>query len=140
MIQFFINGLEIDMSQNYIKYLILSLRYAVLCFQLVACNKGILNSLDDVGLTVETTSNGLLIKNVTREPVYLFIVERNTAALIDWFPGCGESNRLDSGKSKYIAYEDIFGYTEKCEVIVYWWHCDLIFEPGFINNLIVKAY
>lgn len=113
---------------------------AILCLQLVACSKGVLNTSDDEGLTAQATSNDILVTNRTHEPVYLFMVERNTAARLDWIPGCAENNGLNPGESKYFAYENIFGYSENCEVIVYWWHCDSNSKPGLMNYIIIKAY
>ena len=124
----------------YLKYLSRIFIYAILCLQLVACSEGILNHPDYNGLTAIATSDSILIINRTNKTVGLFLVERNSAELIDWLLDCWEDNRLNPNESKYFAYENIFGYTENCEVIVYWWHCDSNFTPGFMNHLIIEAY
>lgn len=75
-----------------------------------------------------TTSNGAIeIRNGTERSVFTFIVERQTAALIDWMPCLPHPNvrcggGVGEGQTLRIPYASINGYKPGAtEAIVYWW-------------------
>ena len=52
-----------------------------------------------------------------------FVVDAATAALIDWIPCVAEDcPGIMPGESLIIPADDIVGFGESDQVIVYWWH------------------
>ncbi|HEX2091696.1 MAG TPA: hypothetical protein VHG28_04805 [Longimicrobiaceae bacterium] len=80
-------------------------------------------------LEIRADGARLHLTNHAARPVYTFIVERATAALIDWAP-CVDPAKCEGiapGQERRVPYEQIGGYTRGArEGIVYWWHL----EPG----------
>lgn len=81
--------------------------------------------LSENKITIQVTNFSIIIKNHHDSPVHFLAVESKTALLIDWYPACeaDSQNRIDPNKSTEIAFKDIHGYYEKCEIIIYWWLC-----------------
>ena len=77
------------------------------------------------GITIRVSDHSITIMNHNMFPIRFLVVESKTALLIDWYPGCKteDQNRIPALKSMEISYEDIFGYTENCEIIFNWWFC-----------------
>jgi hypothetical protein len=84
---------------------------------------------DSTGITAEefgirTTGEEVVLSNGTEKPTYYFIVERETAAVLD-FATCVEGPRCKSvapGSTARIPYRQIAGYkADRKEAIVYWW-------------------
>lgn len=86
----------------------------------------------------------LAITNSSDLPVYHFVVERQTAALIDWIactdPSCPN---VAPHTRKLVPYDQIAGYEAgDREAIVYWWHLEPLATGGFqadsIRALVVR--
>jgi len=74
--------------------------------------------------TVQTTGEEVMLSNEADKPTFYFIVERETAALLDFDP-CVKGPDCKSvapGKTVRIPYRQIAGYKpDRREAIVYWW-------------------
>jgi hypothetical protein len=96
-------------------------RTAVLMTAL-ACGDSTATSEDQ--FTIRTTGEEVVLSNATERPTYYFIVERETAAVLD-FATCVEGPRCQNvapGGSARIPYRQIAGYRpDRKEAIVYWW-------------------
>jgi hypothetical protein len=77
------------------------------------------------GITIRASDHSITITNHNIYPIRFFAVESKTAMLIDWVPACdtNDQNQIPASESIEIMYEDISGYTENCQIIVYWWFC-----------------
>lgn len=75
-------------------------------------------------LTGEFIGSDLEINNGHFESVYVFPVDEDVAAVIDWIPLSTEENEIKAGSARRIAKSDIMGFKEDGKVIVYYW-----FEP-----------
>ena len=75
-------------------------------------------------LTIQTTGEEVILSNPAERPAFYFIVERETAAVLD-FATCVEGPRCKSvapGTTARIPYRQIAGYKpDRKEAIVYWW-------------------
>ena len=75
-------------------------------------------------LTIHTTGEEVVLSNPAERPAFYFIVERETAAVLD-FATCVEGPRCKSvspGTTARIPYRQIAGYKpDRKEAIVYWW-------------------
>lgn len=96
------------------------------CAALVACGR----AEDPAGpvtvvVAVQAAERTLTVRNPGREPLAVFVVERQTAALINWAP-CASTGpgclRLAPGGSITVAYTEVTGWTPQAtEAIVYTW-------------------
>jgi hypothetical protein len=77
---------------------------------------------DPSGVQVVASTSSITIINSSRNAVYYFAIEQNTAAFTDWFGTCTASNEVGEGKTKEVAYLQVTGYREGCTVLLYWWH------------------
>jgi hypothetical protein len=75
-------------------------------------------------LTIKTTGEEVVLSNPAEKPAFYFIVERETAAVLD-FATCVEGPRCKNvapGTTARIPYRQIAGYRpDRKEAIVYWW-------------------
>jgi hypothetical protein len=96
----------------------------IILFFIIYCQKNS-TSFPNEGVAIEVSDHSITITNHNLFPIHFHVVERETAALSNWYPSCGteDSNQIPSFKSMEISYEDISGYTENCEIIFYWWFC-----------------
>lgn len=81
--------------------------------------------VEDEGLRVRAEDGAVSLRNGTGAAVFYFLVERNTAAVIDWIPCLDPETcaRVDDGETLRIAHEEITGWEEgESEAILYWWH------------------
>lgn len=85
----------------------------------------------DGPMYVRASAESVTLHNRTSQPVYVFLVERESAALIDWAP-CPNPDTCDGlapGERRTIRYEQIAGYERgEKEALFYWWH--LMRQPG----------
>jgi hypothetical protein len=88
----------------------------------LACGDTTSNTEDQ--FTIQTTGEEVVLSNATEKPTYYFIVERETAAVLD-FTTCVEGPRCQNvpgGATVRIPYRQITGYSpDRKEAIVYWW-------------------
>jgi len=76
-------------------------------------------------VSVAPTATGITIVNQTERPVYLFAVNAETLALLDWAPCTGGTNcpALAQGAQRDIAWADIYWYAPTVkQYTVYWWN------------------
>ena len=99
-------------------------RFAVLLLALaaLACGDTTAPAADE--FTIQTTGEEIVLSNAADKPTFYFIVERQTAALLD-FATCVQGrdcNSVAPGKTVRIPYRQIAGYKpDRKEAIVYWW-------------------
>jgi hypothetical protein len=75
------------------------------------------------GVTVWALSEVVVIENDRSAKIVHFVVDAATAALIDWIPCVAEDcPGIMPGESLIIPADDIVGFGESDQVIVYWWH------------------
>src|SRR5205807_6487729 len=74
-------------------------------------------------LRIVARDSALQLENLSSEPVFYFVYERQAAALIDWTPCVGQSCPSLAGHAKTgVPYATIGGYAPgKTEAIVWWW-------------------
>lgn len=61
------------------------------------------------------------VKNKTDTPVWYMVVERETAATINWVRTKEERNKLVPGVTKEIPLQEVFGYEKGDEILFYYW-------------------
>ena len=84
-------------------------------------------------ITGEFINEDLKISNGHFESIYVFPVDQDVAAVIDWVPFSSEENEVKASSSKRISKSDIMGFKEEGKVIIYYW-----FDPEEeIFNLVV---
>jgi hypothetical protein len=88
----------------------------------LACGDSTAQSEDE--FTAQANGEEVMLSNEAHQPTFYFIVERETAALLDFDP-CVQGPDCKSvppGKTVRIPYRQIAGYkTDRKEAIVYWW-------------------
>jgi hypothetical protein len=96
--------------------------------------------------TIQTTGEEVVLSNAADKPTFYFIVERETAALLD-FATCVKGPDCKSvapGKTIRIPYRQIAGYRpERKEAIVYWWRSVLAATGPRVDKLrnqVVELY
>jgi hypothetical protein len=98
---------------------------------------------DPAGLTIVAKQCALSVTNNTADTVHYYVVERQTASLINWAAGCGTINAVGRNRTREIPYSTVSGYYKGCELLVYWWHCYQAtngeLQPGPIRAIIVKT-
>jgi hypothetical protein len=76
-------------------------------------------------VAVTPTDAGLTIVNQTDRPIYLFAVNAETLALLDWAPCAGGANcpALAQGARRDIPWADVYWYAPNVkQYTVYWWN------------------
>jgi hypothetical protein len=84
-------------------------------------------------LLVTARPPSLRLNNRSDSPLYYFIVERESSALVDWIvcalPSCPG---VEPHSEKSIPYSQIVGYRDgEREAIVYWWRIVPVPSGGF---------
>ena len=105
---------------------------------LSSCNGVTENSLNEIGVSL--SNKKIKIVNESDRTIYLFIVEQNYAALIDWFPGY-DGLRVEPGKFIVINYQDvpngkITSVDHGDNIIIYYWERALKNNPSIRNKVI----
>jgi hypothetical protein len=80
------------------------------------------------GLSIAPMTDGFSVRNQTERPVYLFSLERNMAALVDWIPCTGGTGCevLVQGEIRTIPWSAVFGAdASRSEYLVYWWNVEM---------------
>jgi hypothetical protein len=97
---------------------------------------------DPAGLTIVAKQSDISVTNNTADTVHCYVVERQTASLINWAAGCG-FNTVGCNRTREIPYSTVSGYFKGCEALLYWWHCYQAtngeLQPGPIRAIIVKT-
>jgi len=86
---------------------------------LVSCS-----DLGEETLSVRTTSEGLDLYNTTSETTYYTVFTRESLVACLWKP-CDDPLTCPAvlpGSLAHVLYKDIWLYTERAELVVYWWH------------------
>ncbi len=76
---------------------------------------------DENEVNASFTRNELLVQNGTNSSVYIFAVDQETAAVIDWAPVSSDENRVSANNSRSFDKSTIVGFEEGEPVIVYYW-------------------
>jgi len=121
-----------------------SLDALILAVAAAACVSPVIAS-EDGTLRVQANGHHLIMVNRSDAPAFYFLVERETAAVIDWVPCVdlgGDCPTVSAHDGIQVKYTEIAGYTpEAREISVYWWfavadqHGGL--RPDSIRTLIV---
>ena len=97
--------------------------FVFILFATISCTSPTENSASSVELTIEAEE--LIVKNNTEQTVYIFAVERNILAVINWAP---HFNNPSIARKKSITIplsEIINGKSETVKegdtIIVHWW-------------------
>jgi hypothetical protein len=99
-------------------------RFSQLVILMAALACGDPTSTTQDQLTIQTTGQDVVLSNASEKPTFYFIVERGTAAVLDFTtcvegPGC---RSVASGATVRIPYRQITGYgPDRKEAIVFWW-------------------
>ena len=77
-------------------------------------------------LVIESLQNEIKITNNSEETIYLFVVDQEAAALINWAPFFDEP-LVYSGKSIFYSYEEIYNGRGRSAakgdaIIIYFWN------------------
>jgi hypothetical protein len=98
------------------------LSYLLIPFAALACGDSSAPAEDE--FTVQSTGEEITLSNQAEKPTFYFIVERETATLLDFSPCVKgpECRSVAPGQTVRIPYRQITGYKpDRQEVIVYWW-------------------
>jgi hypothetical protein len=99
-------------------------RFALLLLSLAPLGCGSSTSPAEDQFSIQTTGEEVVMSNPAEKPTFYFIVERETAAVLD-FATCVKGPRCKSvapGTTARIPYRQIAGYKpDRKEAIVYWW-------------------
>ena len=90
------------------------------CPGIISCSK---NSVEFESKEIDVTvsKNRLVIFNKIYKPIYHFVVERETAALINWAPISDDKNKISPVQSVEIYLNDVLGYQDGMQIIIYYW-------------------
>ncbi len=120
------------------------LAYLLVPVAALACGSSTAPAEDD--FTIQTTGEEIVLSNAADKPTFYFIVERQTAALLD-FVTCvqgADCKSVAAGKTVRIPYRQIAGYKpERKEAIVYWWRSVLAATGPRLDKLrsqVVELY
>lgn len=87
-----------------------------------ACSD-LLGNASSGDVTVTASSEVVVIENDRPAKIVHFVVDAAMAALINWAPCVAEDcPGIMPGESLSLPTDDIFGFGESDQVIVYWWH------------------
>ncbi len=78
----------------------------------------------------------LIIENGFSESVYYAVFDQDVLAVIDWVPVSTEENRLLPDDIRVINQEEIFGYEEGNNIVLFYWRNDEPPYEGFENVII----
>jgi len=117
---------------------IINFSFLLLLFLFISCSSPT-NPLENV-LSFESFNSELKISNGSSKTLYLFVVQRGTAAAINWAPHFNDPKVLKYN-SILINFSDIY-YGDKTvksgdEVIVYYWDDSNKLNPNVHNKVII---
>lgn len=103
---------------------------AVIIIGVVACESPTsVTVVEDVAIRMD--SHGLTFTNGTSAPIYVWAVNHQESARVDWV-GCGMTPVQDPGKdcgppvqpgeALRLGRDDVFGWGISGRVSAYWWH------------------
>ena len=113
--------------------------FAVLIILLLSsCNGVTENSFDEIGVSL--SNNKMKIVNESDQTIYLFIVEKNYAALVEWNAGY-DGLKIEPGKFIVINYQDIpngkiTSVNHGDSIIIYYWKRAPINSPSIHNKVV----
>ena len=103
----------------------------------------LVNCSNDSNLTngeevvVSLLAEGVKLANFTSSKISYFLIDQETAAIVDWIPTCHSDYQIDAYRSKTVKYNDIMGFTPGKNIIVYYWECPLQ-EDLQISNIVLS--
>jgi len=110
---------------------------------LLSCEKKLSGPSTVNGVQIVVGDESLTIINGTEEELRFFVVNQETLALITWAPYCLDNGLIIEPDGKEtINYEDIYGYSTGCKVVVHWWACHVVdskLTPGDIQSMVVST-
>lgn len=88
----------------------------------VACSD-VLGNASPGDVTVTASTESVVIENGRSAKIVHMVVDAAMAARINWAPCVAEDcPGIMPGESLSISTDEIFGFGESDQVIVYWWH------------------
>lgn len=87
-------------------------------------------------IDVLVSKNKMTIINKTENPIFYFVVERETAAAINWVPISSSENEIIPQQNKQLNLNDVFGFKAGRQIIVYYWSDP---NPQSIKNIVVNT-
>lgn len=88
------------------------------------------------GVSVTATENSVVVFNMSRSTIYSTAFEQEIVNVVDWVPLCGTP--IGTYSFREIKYQDNFGYSEGCKVVVYWWTC-VAGKPDSLYNSVIQT-
>lgn len=95
-------------------------------------------------VSVTPTSDGIVVVNQTSRPIYVFAVNAETLALLDWAPCTGGPScpALAQGEQRVIPWVSVYGYAPNAkQYSVMWWHAvvmpDGTTRPSIVQGVLV---
>ena len=112
--------------------------FLLLLFLFISCSSPI-DPLENA-LSFKSMNNKLVVTNNTGETLFLFAIQRGTAASVNWAPHFNDPKVLKYNIA-IIEYKDIF-YGDKTvksgdEVIVYYWDDSNKSKPNIYSKVVV---
>ncbi|MBL1212678.1 MAG: hypothetical protein HND52_04840 [Ignavibacteriae bacterium] len=117
----------------------LSIVFIVLSIVLLISSCSSPNNPGESLLVIESLQNEIKITNNSQETIYLFVVDQEAAALINWAPFFDEP-LVYSGESIFFSYEEIYNGEGRPAakgdvIIIYFWDgSDTDIERPIIHN------
>ncbi|MEJ7813150.1 MAG: hypothetical protein WKG32_22260 [Gemmatimonadaceae bacterium] len=103
----------------------LTLAAAVAVSVAAACRSSSSPEQGTPSVSARATGSAFQFTNRTTREIFYFIVERKSAALVDWAPCLAPrcENGIAPGATATIRYADVVGYAPgEREALFYWWH------------------
>ena len=94
------------------------------------------NDSDEVRINVSTTDSSLIVKNISDINIYSVSFEQQTSALINWAQSCDSS--ISPNETKEVIYTNIYGYSDSCKVVVFYWKCTAD-QPDNLYYLLIQT-
>ena len=91
-----------------------------ICSGIISCSDNAVDFKSDE-IEGEVSKNRLTIINKLDNPIYYFVVERETARTIDWGPLSTDENKINPQQNKQIELNDVHGYQKWKQRIIYYW-------------------
>lgn len=94
----------------------------------------------DKPISIEKLDDKLKITNYNNQTIYLFLVEQEIAALINWSPKFNGHLKIKKNNFLLIDFSDIYSGEKKLQngdkIIVYYWDDSNKENPNVLNKII----
>lgn len=117
-------------------YLSLTAIFVSFAFLVSSCSDNT-TGVSSNGVNAQLGDQHLQITNTASSPVYYFVVDQDVAARILWAPTSEERNRIRPRENRNIALDDIYGYQDDGNIIVYFWRNENP-ENAHIENILIE--